>query len=198
MRIRIPIQTLLYDVSDEVCAKQIFPEMGAALDWLRRNFEYPAHLGLYVRGLLRRPSLALNDRAALGSVENPAARKADLKSCVHWSAHFYCANGEWGSGMQRDGPFDPELFASLLREGENSFAVLRCCGAGPQVWDWYAATVPGPLWKKLPEEPHDPAALYRLARELVREERWQFLDPALFCEARRLRARIGDKRSKEP
>ena len=87
------IQGLLYNEENRLSAKQVFNSEEAAQEWAQRNFTCPENFNLYVRAVLRRPSLRLNDWLCLRWMENPNAKKADRETGVHWTMFFYGDNG---------------------------------------------------------------------------------------------------------
>ncbi len=185
------IQGLLYDEENRLVAKQFFESEEAAEEWARRNFTCRENFNLYVRAVLRRPSLRQNDWQWLRCLENPRAKKAERENCVHWFLSFYGDNGQDGDGMQMGGPVREELIGTLMREGRWRFAVLRCRHEWMPERDWYAGTLPGVSCEPWQPEPDDPEGLRRLTEELVREEQLEFTDPAAFVQARMRRNRAN-------
>ena len=196
MRTASIIQGLLYNEENRLSAKQVFDSEEAAQEWAQRNFTCPENFNLYVRAVLRRPSLRLNDWLCLRWMENPNSKKADREACIHWSLFFYGDNGYDADFLQWDGQPQEELIESLMEEMPWRFAVLRCRSEGMPERDMYAGTLPGHYYGPEPPEPNDPEGLRRLTEELVREEQLEFTDPAAFVQARLRRGRANYEAAK--
>ena len=190
------IQCLLYNEENRLSAKQVFDSEEAARAWAQRNFTCPENFNLYVRAVLRRPSLRLNDWLCLRWMENPNSKKADREACIHWSLFFYGDNGYDADFLQLDGQPQEELIESLMEDMPWRFAVLRCRGEGTPGREWYAGTLPGHYYGPEPPEPDDLEGLRRLTEELVQEEQLEFTNPAAFVQARLRRGRANYEAAK--